>query len=45
MHNVMRLKTKNNKVKYQIERLGPDDLDLVNSLLDCFGEAFGEFDT
>jgi aminoglycoside 3-N-acetyltransferase I len=32
-------------VEYQLKKLGADDLDLMDSLLDCFGEAFEEPDT
>ena len=30
---------------YQLKQLGPKDLDLMNGLLDCFGQAFDELDT
>jgi len=32
-------------VNYEIRELGPDDLDLMGLLLDCFADAFDEWET
>ncbi|MCG8094344.1 MAG: AAC(3)-I family aminoglycoside N-acetyltransferase [Candidatus Thiodiazotropha endolucinida] len=32
-------------MQYQLKKLNTDDLDLMNSLLDCFGEVFEEPET
>lgn len=32
-------------MEYHLTQIGPDDLDLMNGLLDCFGEVFDEEET